>query len=113
MTAHQFARLVGCASLDRLDDRLMFPLDLVHVTAKRIGVLKGPHALPGNDQSAEKMQEFDEAAVLRRGCDRIMKGKVLVDAPLAARRNFAEHFLRLPDCLELERRRALGRKRRS
>src|ERR1700733_7811444 len=102
MPAHGVSGLFRRMGADRLKDRLVLLLDTGKVLARAFRVaLKRANALPRNDQAAEKIQEFDEAAVLRGGRDRLVEREIFLDRAITAGDGAAEDAMGLPDRLDL------------
>src|SRR6185437_9878611 len=102
MPAHGIPRLFRRMGADRLRDRLVLLLDAAEILPLAFrAAFKGTNALPRNDQAAEKIQKFDEAAVSGSGCNRLMEREILLDRALAAGNGAAEQAMRLADRLDL------------
>src|ERR1700722_18856829 len=78
--AHGVPRLLWRVGADRLEDRIVLFFDAGQILPRAFGVaLKRADALPRNDQAAEKIQEFDKAAVLRGDGNRLMEREIFLD----------------------------------
>src|ERR1700723_93991 len=85
MSAHGVSGFFRRMGADRLEDRLVLLLDAGKVLARAFRVaLKRANALPRNNQAAEKIQEFNEAAVLRGTRDRLVESKIFLDRAFPA-----------------------------
>src|SRR3569832_344919 len=112
MPAHGVPRFFRRMRANRLQDRLVFFLDAAKILPRAVRIaLEGSDAMSGNDEAAEKIQKLAEAAVLRRGRDRLMESKNLLDRAIAAGDGATEDALRLADRLDLRRRGARARNR--
>jgi hypothetical protein len=83
--AHCFPGFFRQAGGDRVRDRLVLFLDLAEIFTKAIGTaFERANALARNNQPAEEFEKLGEAIVLGSQRDRLMKGKIFLDAALAS-----------------------------